>query len=357
MNVDELRTALRERADTVTDHDAVQRVVQVRARVRVARRRRVAGAAALTVAVLAAVGAISVLPNREAPPASPLPSPLPSAPVIEHENFLSHSGEFDLIAAVVGEPGQNTVDLTVPAHDGPVQISMVCYGASGPAEGYWVSAHVGDDRPDRPDSAWCGDDPNTPSVPGAFGERPGPWNYPESLTLQPEDEQRTVHVELTQEVDENGEQLERADDIGNYVRVSNPAATIGVAAYSVADPVATVAGTEIRPLVGLAGQDYAYTDHRVSRPGERKLTWTLEPSTKERYYDVVGADVMPPDTHGPGFAASLDGTSCQSSFGFANYRAGGCLLSPGEPHTIEVTIEGDPPANALLGIVVYERTG
>ncbi|HEX6352923.1 hypothetical protein [Actinophytocola sp.] len=47
---------------------------------------------------------------------------------------------------------------------------------------------------------------------------------------------------------------------------------------------------------------------------------------------------------------------CQSSHAFARFRAGGCLLSPGVPHTITVTIEDDPPSGALLGVVLYGRT-
>jgi hypothetical protein len=51
---------------------------------------------------------------------------------------------------------------------------------------------------------------------------------------------------------------------------------------------------------------------------------------------------------------SLDGSSCQSNVGIVRFRAGGCLLSPGVPHTITVVIEGDPPkTSAVLGIVLY----
>lgn len=357
MNVDDLRSVLRERADAVTDQNAEHRAARVRARVRAAHRRRIAGVAVLTAGVLAVVGTVSFLPNRAAPPADPGPADLPAAPTIQHERFLSHSGEFDLIAAEVGEPGQNTLELAVPAHDGEVMVSMVCFGPSGPAEGYWVSGYVGDDRPDRPDSAWCGDDPDTPAVPGVFGQAPGPWDYIESLTVQPEDDQRTVHVELTQEVDENGDLLDRADEIGTYVPVSHPGAVLGVAVYTIADPVTTVADAEIRALVGVNGRDYVYREHRVSEPGERTLTWTLEPSTEERYYDVVFTDAIAPDMLGPtAVAASLDGESCRVSYVFARLRAGGCLLTPGEPHTITVTIEHDPPTGAVLGIVVYDRT-
>jgi Protein of unknown function (DUF981) len=41
--------------------------------------------------------------------------------------------------------------------------------------------------------------------------------------------------------------------------------------------------------------------------------------------------------------AVLDGTTCRSSNAFAKFRAGGCLLTPGEPHTITVRIIEDSP--------------
>ncbi|HEY0452740.1 hypothetical protein [Actinophytocola sp.] len=360
MNVTDLRSALHEQADTVTDHNAALRLVQVHARVRVARRRRIAGVAALTVGALALVSAVAVLPNRAAEPDNTGPAdPSDPAPVptIQHENFVSHSGEFDLIAAKVGEPGQNTLDLTIPAHRGEVHVSMVCYGANGRRDGYWVSGYAGDSRPARPHSDWCGDDPNTPAVPAVTGSAPGPWNYGEGLTLQPADGQVTFHLELTREVDENGVPLDHPDSIGDYVPVSHPDVVLGAAVYTVADPVTTVAGTEIRPLVGVDGQDYAYEEHRLSEPGKRELTWRLEPSAEVRYYDVVASDAKDPDKPGPGVAVSLDGGSCRSGYAFAQFRAGGCLLSPGEPHTITVTIEGEPPKNALLGVVLYGQTG
>lgn len=358
MNVADLRAALHEQADTVDEHDTGRRVAQVHARVRVARRRRAAGAAALTVAVLALVSVVATLPEREAGPADPGPTSEPAPlPTIEHENFLSHSGEFDLVAAEIGGRGQNTLDLTIPAHREELHVTMVCYGPSGPANGYWVSGYGGDRRPERPHSYWCGDDPSVPAVPGVFGEAPGPWHYDEGFTLQPANDPRTIHVELTQEVDEHGIPLDRADAIGDYVVVGHPDVVLGIAVYTVADPVATVAGTEIRPLVGLAGQDYAYADHRESGRGERQLTWHLPPSTAVRYYDVVADDAIDPDKPGPGVLATLDGTSCQSGYGFARFRAGGCLLTPGVPHTITVTTEGDPLKDTVLGIVLYEQTG
>lgn len=364
MNVTDLRSALREQADLVIDHDAAQRVTLVHGRVRVVRRRRVAGVAALTVAVLAMVGAVSILPSRGAGPddtgsdtgpvATSDPAPLPT---IQHENFVAHSGEYDLVAATLGDPGQNTLELTVPAHREELFVSMACYGASGASEGYWVSGYAGDTRPDRPQSEWCGGDPLTPAVPGVSGQRPGPWYYPDGLTLKPENTPVTVNLELTKEVDENGAPLDNPDEIGTYVPVSNPDVVLGVAVYAVAEPVATVAGTEIRPLVGLDGQDYAYVEHHLSKPGERVLTWRLAPSTEERYYDVVFSDAMYPGEQGQGVEVSLDNGSCQSGFGFAHYRAGGCLLTPGEPHTITATIAGNPPKTALLGIILYRQAG
>lgn len=359
MNVDDLRSALIERAGTVSDNDASGRIAQVHARVRVARRRRVAGVATLTAGVLALVGAVSVLPDRgtepddTAPAATPDPGP---APTIEHENFVSHSGAFNLIAAKVGEPGQNTLDLTVPAHDGEVRVSMVCYGANFLDDDYWVSGWVGDTRPERPVSSWCGEDPDTPHIPGVANS-PGPWIYPPAPIIQPEDDQRTVHVELTLEVDENGEPLGNFNDVGTYVRADNPAVTLGVAVYAVADPVATVASWEIPPLVGLDGQDYAYVEHRATRPGERTLTWKLPPSPKERYYDVVFTNAKTPGTPGSAVQAGLDEVHCGTGYASPRARMGGCLMSPDEPHTITVSIERDPPRNAVLGIVLYERTG
>lgn len=55
MNVDDLRSALHEQAETVADHDPVLHAAGVHERVRDIRRRRVVGAAALTVAALAGI--------------------------------------------------------------------------------------------------------------------------------------------------------------------------------------------------------------------------------------------------------------------------------------------------------------
>jgi len=368
MNVTDLRAALRERADTVIDHDAAQRIVQVRARVRVARRRRIAGVAALTVCALAVVSAVAAFPDPVAGPDRPAepdrtptaePSDLAPLPTIQHEGFLSHSGEFDLVAAKMGAPGQNTLDLTIPAHSGEVHVAMVCSGVSGPSGVYWVSGYAGDSRPDRPNSYWCGRDLDGPVVPGVSGSPPGPWSYDDAgLTFGPSSEPLTVHLELTQEVDKDGVPLDRPDAIGDYVPVSHPDAVLGVGVYAVADPITTVAGTDIRPRVGLAGQDYLYQDNRTSKPGERSLTWTLRPSDEERFYDFVATDAVDPDKPQHGVEAVLDGSSCIYNVGgYRSFRAGGCLLSPGVPHTITLTIQGDPLANAELGIVLYARGG
>jgi len=343
MDVNDLRAMLRDRADTVADdNDATERVAGVHARVLVARRKRVAGVAALTVGVLALVGTVSLLPDRAAPDRM---GPADTAPTVQHENFVSHSGEYDLIAATVGEPGQNTLGLTVPAHRGRVFVKTVCYDVDGFPDGYWVSGYVGDTRPERPDSYWCGDDPDVPAVPGVFGTAPGPFAYPEGLAFETNGDRPVVRVELTREQN------------GAFVPVSNPDAVLGVAVYKVADPVATVAGMAIPPLVGLDGRDYSYVDHRQSQPGDRTLTWTLPPTPDVRYYDVVATDAMAPGTTGVGVISGLDGPTCQASHAAPRFRAGGCLLSPGEPHTITVTIQVDPPANAVLGIMLYRDPG
>jgi hypothetical protein len=110
--------------------------------------------------------------------------------------------------------------------------------------------------------------------------------------------------------------------------------------------------------VGLDGVDYTYVDHRASKPGERKLTWTLPPSPKVRYFDAVSDNSAAEDDPRASITASFDGGSCQNSWvASPRYRAGGCLLSAGKPHTITVTIDPGMPEDAVVGIVVYERAG
>ena len=138
---------------------------------------------------------------------------------------------------------------------------MACYGVSGPMGVYWVSGYGGA-RPERPDSQWCGGDPEAPVVPGVSGTPPGPWHYTQGMRFGPSYEPLTVRVELTQEVDENGVPLDRPDEIGTYATVEHPGVWLGIGVYTVAVPVVTVAGNEIRSLVGLGGKDYAYQDHR-----------------------------------------------------------------------------------------------
>ncbi|OLF05886.1 hypothetical protein BLA60_34470 [Actinophytocola xinjiangensis] len=354
MNVTDLRTSLRDRADTVTDPDPGARATQVQARIRALRRRRVTGVAALTVGTLAVVGTAGFLSARE-PDGAEIAGQDPAATTITHENFVSHSGAYDLIGATMGKPGESTLEVTIPAPKGKVRIMMVCYGdLEGPD--HWVSGYTGDSRPDRPDSNWCGGEPTTPVVPALTGTAPGPYSYDPGLTAQPEGDQLTVHVELTQEVDKNGNPIENPDDTGTYVPVSDPNVVLGVGIYSIAPPETTVAGAEIPSLIGLDGEDYAYREHRTSRLGERELTWEIPASDTVRHYDVVAKDSRSPGVTGAGVEAVLDGTSCRFNYGLPTFRAGGCLLDPGEPHTITVTIpEQQPPATAELGIVLYEK--
>jgi hypothetical protein len=343
MNITELRSALRERAEDVDTHDTAERVAQVHARVRRTRRRRIAGVGALTVGALVLVGAVTNLPHRSAEPAA-----------VHHKNFVAHSGEYDLLAATVGKPGQRTLTLDVPAHHGELFVTTVCHGA-----GLWTSAYAGDTRPDLPRYRKCGDDPSTPPVvPGVLGDAPGPWQYDTGLPLQPSGDQVTVHTELMREVDADGVLADNPVETGDLVPASDPGAWLGIAVYTVADPVAEVAGTKIRPRVGVNGRDYTYVTARQSKPGERQLTWTLEPSTVERYYDVVGANTMDPNTTESeiGVDMVLDGDSCRMGFVSPQFRTGGCLLSPGKPHTITATIAGTMPEQAVLGIVLYSAS-
>lgn len=364
MNVDELRIALREQAEGLADHDPVQRAAGVHERVRGIRRRRVVGAAALTVTALAVVSAVVTLPSREAapaddppvptvPPVPTMPLPATSLPTIQHEAFVSHSGEFDLVAAKIGDTGQSTLALTIPPHAEELHVAMTCYGMSGPAGVYWVSGYGGESRPARPWSTGCGGDPDEPAV-----FVPESWSYDDGLLLEPSADPLTVHIELTQELDENGDLLDNPSAMGTYTPVTHPDVVLGMGVYKVAAPVATVLGMKIRPRVGFDGVDYAYTDHRASKPGERKLTWTLPSSPKVRYYDVVSDKAAVEGSPMPSITMSYDNGSCQTLWTSSSpYRAGGCLLSAGEPHTITVTIDPGMPEDAVVGIVLYERTG
>ena len=92
--------------------------------------------------------------------------------------------------------------------------------------------------------------------------------------------------------------------------------------------------------------------------GERSLTWTLEPSAKERYYDIVAAGAVDPDEPRAAVEAVLDGDFCRYNIGgSATFRESGCLLPAGVPHTITLTIQGAVRDDAVLGLVLYERTG
>jgi hypothetical protein len=344
MNIDDLRATLRERAGTVTDHDPVQRVGQVRARVRVARRRRIAGIAALAAGVLVVAGAVSVLPDK----APDITRPADPLPVIQHDRFVSHSGQYDLILAEVGERGQNTLELTIPPGQGQLYVSMLCEEAAAIAGQYGVTGYSST-APGELTSQGCSDNPAVPKTPGVNTGPSGNvtwWGYLDGISVRSGADPVTVHIELAQ--DQGSTRATRA---------SNPDALIGLGVYRVADPVATVATFEIPPRVGLGGQDYAYVDHRASQPGERSLTWTLEASATERYFDVVAANIVDPDTPVTMFKVAADCSRGTYGYNMPRRRAGGCLLSPGEPHTITVTVEGGTAKDGLLGITLYERTG
>lgn len=351
MNVTDLRSALRDRAADVDHHYATERVVEVHTRVRRVRRRRIATAGVFAAVALVLVGAATALPGRGAEPDRTRPAQAPT-----DKGFLRHSGSFDLLTAEVGRLGQSRLDVTLSQSPHELLIDAVCHRPGGPAGGYWVSAWVGDTMPDRPQSTRCGRDRGTPADPGPRGDAPGPWQYEPRLTV-PRFDPVTVHVALTRVLDQNGVPVDDPDDTGTHVLAQDPRATLSVGVYSIAEPVHKILATEIRPLVGLNGQDYAYLEAREAKPGEHQLTWRLDPAGEERYFDVAAANLAPSTAADPGTTVSVgvDGDHCRIDYTLPRLRVGGCVLAPGRPHTITATMSGDVPQYAVVGIVLYGK--
>ncbi|NJO13159.1 MAG: hypothetical protein HC872_06505, partial [Gammaproteobacteria bacterium] len=204
--------------------------------------------------------------------------PTTPLPTIQHEGFVAHSGEYDLVAATTGGTGQSSLALTIPAHAEELHVTMTCGGVPGPVNEHWVSGYAGDTRPARPHSLWCGDEPDTPVVPGVVGSAPGPWHYDDGLRLGPSKDSRTIHVELTQELDEQGELLDRADETGTYVPVSRPGVVLGIGVYN--QRFRTVVDfTARRGRIEISRDGAMQTIYQVTPQGARQ--WTQKDGSKD----------------------------------------------------------------------------
>ena len=118
MNVQELRAALHEHAEHVEDIGAPARVAATHERVVVVRRHRRAGVAAVVAAAVIAVvtaGTLTLLPHRHPVQPAQHPTPAKLAGFRVSPRFDTGGWHFRYAQGVQTHPGQQRLDLTVPA--------------------------------------------------------------------------------------------------------------------------------------------------------------------------------------------------------------------------------------------------
>lgn len=314
MTVEEvLRQTLAERAGDVSESAAIGRAGRAREQARAIRVRRTAGAVASLAAVAAvAVGVVSsgVLRADE----TPEPAPQPARSIEVADSFagrtLITSGETH-----DGEP----LFLTVDAPAGS-QWMVTCAGV-GPE---YVVHRAIDDRFEE--TAPCG-----PLE--VLGESMSfRWSSAEPAGTD---------LELAVWITLDGE------------AVQPEGAILAAAVYETPPPVTTVAGSDIEPLELALGEEWAYLDSVVSRPGERALTHRFAASDEEVLLELVT------DPVGTAAVVELlvDGRAVAAPRTFPlGGTSSGDLLAPGAPHTVTLRIIGDVPPQARLVIVRRTRS-
>lgn len=258
MRIDELRSTLQEHGDTVEAASPAARLEQVHGRIRTARRRRAAGVAAGTVAVVAAV-ALTVVPNL---PQGPAPAPAGPDQVANYTKdgvtFRDEVLGERMIGAVIGNPGESQVKIMLKPGVEGLRFSPTCYGV-GPDHSVTYSLNsqtLGSVSCQRTKDA----DPGANGI--TFDATPE--EMLEDLGLDPD---RRASFVL---------RLVRSDD-SDGPTVHDPDAVIGGGVYEDTRPRRRVAGVEVPEALEHAGRVWELASTYESDPGNRRIRiWSDE---------------------------------------------------------------------------------
>lgn len=130
--------------------------------------------------------------------------------------------------------------------------------------------------------------------------------------------------------------------------VAPPDGRIGVAVYSLPAPAASIAGHQVQELEADSGQEWRLTHQEESAPGDPDLS-----STYSAGDGPVEVDWYTSGTGGSTVQVYVDGQPETSLI--LGEGGPGLVLAPGR-HTVRLRVLGDPPPDALLGLVWREES-
>ncbi|CUR54867.1 hypothetical protein NOCA2220058 [metagenome] len=239
-----------------------------------------------------------------------------------------------LAGAVIGDPGQTELTMTLPLPVGGLRFSDFCSGVS---EDYWVWVALDGDG--GVGSTCGGSDQFDPGASGYTID--APVLDPAGDAIAPGD-QVTVRVWLSK-----GDPPRH----GDAPVATDPDARIGLGVYATATPVATVAGWRIAPRVEVAGRVFQFVEAVQSDPGQGSVRMSFLVRDRPRY--VVSASTA---TRRGTLWTAVDGRRAGASFGGGpgGHLGGLGIFSSG---TAEIRLTGDRAIGprTVLALVGYER--
>jgi hypothetical protein len=344
-----------------------ERLDEVQARIRTARRRRatgaVGGAAALAAAVVAIAAVVPGMNERSGGPVDEPPLPTVSSPVDEPEGQTAIPADFGpqdvvhgnvLIGSATSKPGDTQLSANLPYFDTPYAV-VVGYCRGG--EDIWWVAN-GTYGQCSPDAAL---EPTPPEEFQPIGNAPSP--LPEAASDQeffavmyltaPLSAKARHCIENSPDPDLTADCL----DSNDVTLLKHADAAFGFTAYvhSAPDSVLGPVPVGFEALANLDGTDYLFTRGVASAPGADRLAAYLDVSEHPRLLMLAvkgkgiggfGSAELLVDGQPAQFPEIAPGSPWRWGFGELAARA---VVPPGS-HNVTV----DLPAGARAELLVYE---
>jgi hypothetical protein len=358
VNTEDL-TFLADHASTITGQRP-ERLGEVRARIRTARRRRAVGAVAGVAAVTAAIVAIAVVAPESTRDSGPVTNPLPTVkPIEEPPGQTAITADFAPQAVVHGnvpigsamsKDGETALQASLPYYANYAAVVGYCRGS----EDIWWAANGNYGRC-SPDAAL---EPTAPEEFQPIGNAPRPLPEP------PGDQELFVDMRLTGPLPASARHCianspdpytttECLTSDHGVTLLENADATFGFTAYvhSAPDVVDDPLGIEFEALANLDGTDYLFTQGVASAPGSDTVATYLDVSEQPR---LVLFAIKPGQAH---LQLRVDGEPAEFPelaagspwlWGFGEI-AGRAVVPPGS-HNVAV----DVPEGARAELLVYE---
>jgi hypothetical protein len=271
-----------------------QRLAEVQSRIRVARRRRAAGAIAGTAALAAAiVGVAAVVPRSGDNSVQPTNEPTSTLPTVQRIDEPAGQTEIPAdfgpqsvvqgnvaIGSAVNDPGETELHANLPYYTPYASVSAFCRGS----EDLWWVAN-GNYGQCSPDAAL---EPTPPlefqpigNAPRPLPEAPGDQELPVDMVLTgPLSAQARECIANSPDPDMTSQCL----DSNDVTLVKSADATFGFTAYvhSAPKPIHDPFGMGFEALANLDGVDYLFTHGVVSAPGADTLAAYLDVSDQPR---------------------------------------------------------------------------